>query len=153
MKTLSLFCIVLSLIVLASCGDDDPAPQPTVATITVTVQDSGSSQTVSGANVILYNSSTGDAVKQALTGSNGQCSFSIELGGAGFGTFSLRVSAQGVQPFAIGHRHTGSLPGQCRPDCPAQYRPDGRHPDGYRIDQRQGRTGGGQHAGRGHPDQ
>ncbi len=98
MKTLSLFCIVLSLTVLASCGDDDPAPQPTVATITVTVQDSGSSQTVSGANVILYNSSTGDAIRQALTGSNGQCSFTVDLGGAAFGTFALRVSAQGYAP-------------------------------------------------------
>jgi len=83
--------ILLSTLFFYKCSEDSSTEPPPPTVIKITVKSAGDSTAVSGANVVLYNANSGEAISRTLTGTDGVAQFN----NAYAGNFYVRIAAQG----------------------------------------------------------
>ena len=90
--------ILLSTLFFYRCSEDSSTEPPPPTVIKITVKSADDSSAVSGANVVLYNANSGEAVSRVLSGSDGVAQFN----NASAGNFYVRIAAQGFMEIPQG---------------------------------------------------
>jgi hypothetical protein len=82
--------VIFTAALLTGCGDKDNPVETYVSDINIIVKASTDSSVITGANVILYNASNGNALRRATSSGGGVAFF----GGIEPGIFHVRITAQ-----------------------------------------------------------
>jgi len=96
MRTNNLLKAIIPLIILSTlffyqCSDDNSTEPPPPTVIQIVVKSSEDSSAVSGANVVLYNANTGEAISRTFSNGDGLAKFD----NASSGNFYVKIAAQG----------------------------------------------------------
>ena len=93
MKSLFMTSIGLVILFITGCSDDNSVEPPPPTEIQIIVKSATDSSAVAGANVVLYNANTGEALSRTFSGVDGVAIF----GNSSAGNYYLRISAQGFK--------------------------------------------------------
>lgn len=113
-KRVILSIIILSSLIFYQCNENSSVEPIPSTVINIIVKSASDSSTVAGANVVLYNASTGESISRTFTGNDGTAKFE----NVAMGNFYVRISAQGFKdvpegsvspvPFSVSNGQTTS---------------------------------------------
>lgn len=96
-KVILLVVISLTLI-FYKCGDDNATEPTPPAVIKIVVKSAADSSVIAGANVILYNANSGEAISREFSAADGVAEFQESIGG----NYYVRIAAQGFKELPEG---------------------------------------------------